>query len=396
MKTNNYNVIARAVMVLALGASMAGCAPIVARMGPTAGAVLNSRGSELLSGIVVVDLDRSVTEKVLAAEVRGDFARDLGSALPVGSVVQPGDVLEVSIWEAPPAALFGGSGSSSLSGRDGQLSTTSAFPELLVGLSGSVFVPFAGNVPVAGRTPLQIEADITRRLSRKAHLPQVIVRVVRNATANATVVGDVANSTRMPLTPKGETLLDALAQAGGTRQPTAVTTIQVTRGSRVVSMPMDTVIREPSQNIVLAPGDVVTAVFQPYTFSALGASVRNQEVPFEGGGISLSQALSRVGGLQDQRADAKGVFLFRWEKADKLGLTPTGPVDPLGRIPVVYRADMRDPATLFLAQKFPVRDKDILYISTASISELQQFVNIIVSTILPITVLSNSLGTTQR
>lgn len=391
MKRTIYSVIAKVGVVLALGTGMAGCAPIVARMGPSTGAVINSANSELLSGIVVVDLNRAVTEKVLAAEVRGDFARDLGGALPVGSVVQPGDVLEVSIWEAPPAALFGGSGTSSLSGRDGQLSTTSTLPELLVGLSGSVFVPFAGNVRVAGCTPAQIEADITRRLAGKAHLPQVIVRVVRNATANATVVGDVANSTRMPLTPKGETLLDALAQAGGTRQPSAVTTVQVTRGNRVVSMPLDSVIRNPSQNIVLVPGDVVTAVFQPYTFSALGASSRNQEVPFEGTGISLSQALGRVGGLQDQRADAKGVFIFRWEDPDKIGVAPKGPVDALGRVPVVYRVDMRDPATLFLAQRFPVRDKDVLYISTAPISEFQQFVNIIVSTVLPLTVLGNSL-----
>jgi polysaccharide export outer membrane protein len=299
-------------------------------------------------------------------------------------------VLEVSIWEAPPAALFGSGGSGAVRSEGLQLSTTASLPELLVGRNGTIFVPFAGTLQVSGRTPQQIEADITQRLSRKAHLPQVIVRITRNATANVTVVGDVASSTRMPLTPRGERLLDALAQAGGTRQPSVKTTVQVTRGDKVVSMALDAVIRDPSQNIVLSTGDVVTAVFQPYSFTVLGASGKNEEVPFEGVGVSLAQALGRMGGLQDQRANAQGVFIFRWEEPFD-GMASNGMTDPKGRVPVIYRVNMRDPATFFLAQNFAMQNRDVVYVATAPIAEFQQFVNVVASTLLPLVAAKNAV-----
>jgi polysaccharide export outer membrane protein len=58
---------------------------------------------------------------------------------------------------------------------------------------------------------------------------------------------------------------------------------------------------------------VVTALFQPYSFTALGATGANAEIAFEATGITLAQALGRAGGLQDQRADVRGAFLFRLE-----------------------------------------------------------------------------------
>ena len=62
----------------------------------------------------------------------------------------------------------------------------------------------------SGLSLQQIESDIVRRLKGKANQPQVLVRLIRNTSANVTVVGEVANSLRMPLTPRGERLLDTL------------------------------------------------------------------------------------------------------------------------------------------------------------------------------------------
>ena len=154
-----------------------------------------------------------------------------------------------------------------------------------------------------------IEADIVKRLTGKAHQPQVLVRVIKNNTSNVTVVGEVNNSTLLPLTPKGERLLDALAAGGGVKQPINRVAVQISRDNVTATMPLDLVIRDPRQNILLKPGDVVTALFQPQSFSVLGATGKNEEIPFEAQGISLAQALARSGGLNDSRADARGVFL---------------------------------------------------------------------------------------
>jgi len=212
------------------------------------------------------------------------------------------------------------------------------------------------------------------------------VRLVRNSAATVTVVGDVASSARIPLTARGERVLDVLAAAGGVKQPVGKTTIQISRGSQMASLPLDTLIRDPRQNVRLQPDDVMTVLFQPYSFTVLGATGRNDELPFEATGVTLAQALGRVSGLQDLRADLKGVFIFRLENPEALdpNLVADAHFTPDGKIPVIYRINMKDPSAFFIAQGFPIRNKDVLYVSNAPLADIQKFVNVIYSTLLPV------------
>ncbi len=231
----------------------------------------------------------------------------------------------------------------------------------------------------------QIEQEIVRRLQGRAHLPQAMVRIANNATANVTVVGDVKNPQRVPLTPRGERVLDAIAMAGGTGQPLDRMTIEITRGATVQRMAARDIVRDPRQNIVLRSDDVISVLYQPYSFTVMGATGKNDEVRFEGVGLTLAQALGRIGGLQDMRADPRGVFLFRWERPQLLGRAST-PQQPNaeGLVPVIYQADMKRPETYFAVQHFRMRDGDVLYVSNSRVAELQRFVNIVSSSILPV------------
>jgi polysaccharide biosynthesis/export protein len=149
-------------------------------------------------------------------------------------------------------------------------------------------------------------------------------------------------------------------------------------------MPLEAVIRDPLQNVQLQPGDVVTVLFQPLSFTALGATGRNEEIPFEATGLTLAQALGRTGGLNDNRADAQGIFIFRLEAQDALAW-PRQPVatTPEGKVPVVYRLDLKNPGSFFVAQGFAIKDKDVLYVSNAPAAELQKFLNLITSVVYP-------------
>lgn len=366
--------------------SLSACS-ITPGAGPSSRAVDRGQGQVVANAdIKIVDVTDAVARQIIASSSGTLFSQSLGDGYPVGSIVGRGDVLDIAIWEAPPAALFGSVGGDSRVTSSSSTARGTTLPEQMVNSDGRITIPFVGSIPAAGRTPQQIERDITARLAGKAHQPQVIIRLVRNATSNVTVVGDVANSTRVPLTAKGERLLDILASAGGVRQAVGKMTIQITRGDKVASLPLETVIKDPHQNIRLQPDDVVTALFQPYSFTALGAIGRNEELPFEGTGITLAQALGRVAGLQDQRADVKGVFIFRLE--DPSALDPVtreaAKTTPDGKVPVIYRVNMKDPATFFIAQSFPMRNKDVLYVSNAPLADIQKFVNVISSTILPV------------
>jgi polysaccharide export outer membrane protein len=319
-----------------------------------------------------------------------DFAQALGGAQPVGTKVGVGDTLEVTIWEAAPPALFGTANLSSDIGSPVATSSANTLPGFLVGPSGSISVPFAGDIPVVGRTSRQIEKEIVRRLQGRAHLPQAEVRIARNVASTVSVLGEVRNPGVIPLTPHGERILDAISEAGGTTDPLDRMTIQVTRGPIVRRIAARELISNPQDNVVLTTGDVVTALYQPYSFTVLGAAGKNDEVRFEGAGLTLSQALGRVGGLAAARADPKGVFIFRWERPLELGTqSETANVDSPGAIPVIYQADLKDPRVYFAAQRFQMHDGDVLYVSDSSTADLQRFINLIASSILPFSAAKN-------
>jgi polysaccharide export outer membrane protein len=207
------------------------------------------------------------------------------------------------------------------------------------------------------------------------------VGIVQNASSTVAVLGNIKTNGRVPITPRGERLLDIIAAAGGVSNPVTKTAIEVQRDAKVGYVPLSTLLRDPSQNVRVGPHDVVTVLYQDFSFTALGATSTSGEIPFESTGISLAQALARVGGLKDTRANARGAFVFRFEKPSALdpAVAAVSPRTPDGRIPVIYRVNLRDPASLFAAQDFPMRDKDVIYVSTAPLSDLQNFVSILSS-----------------
>jgi len=352
------------------------------RFGTEGGAVENAP-------VQMLEVTGAVTRRLHEVMEPQSFAALLGETAPYGSVVGRGDVLDIGVWEAPPAVLFGSYGAVAPGPAGVSADSSGAntgLPQQFVNQDGTVRVPFAGTVPAAGRTPEAIAQDIQQRLAGKAHDPQVVVRIVRNAASDVTVVGDVATSTRMPLTTKGERVLDALASAGGVRQPVGKMTVQITRGDMVAAMPLSAVISDPQENVRLKASDVVTALFQPYSFTVLGAAGRNEEIPFESTGLTLSQALGRIGGINDQRANVRGVFIFRFE--DPAVFTANGKAPPQtsdnGKVPVIYRVDMRNPGTLFAAQSFPIRDRDLIYVSNSPLADFQKFLQVVSQVVYPI------------
>jgi polysaccharide export outer membrane protein len=331
-----------------------------------------------------VDVNDALAKKLGDAKKLGQFSDTFPSNVPNSYLIGPGDVIEVTIWEAPPAILFGTvtpAASVSAAAPSGNVSVS--LPTQMVGADGTISVPFAGRISVKGLTTEQIESSIVRQLKGKANQPQVLVSVTKNNASNVTIVGEVNSSTLMPLTPRGERLLDALAFAGGGKQTISHMAIRLSRGNATATMPLDSVIRDPRQNVMLRPGDVVTALYQPETFSVLGATGKNDEIPLEAQGISLAQALARSGGLSDARADARGVFVFRFEDA-RLVDRKDASIQPVnGTVPVVYEVDLRDPASFFITQNFPIQNHDLIYVSNAPGAEFRKFLSYITMVVNP-------------
>lgn len=375
---------------LSIALSTSGCATYPAWMaasGPSREQVIALPSSEQLEGIKIVEVDNSVVRD-LAAKKKPKVLTDVFSSSGFHSYrLGLGDVIEISLWEAPPAVLFGGVRLDIKTGMSS--SQVVILPEQMVMDDGCVKVPFAGYIPVAGLSIAEVENEIAKRLSSKANQPQIMVRILKNNSSNVAVVGEVNSSRMMPLTPKGERLLDALASAGGVKQSVKGVSVQLSRGEQTAAVPLEIIIRDPKQNIKLLPGDVVTALFLPQSFTVLGATTKNDEIQFEAQGITLSQALARAGGLMDNRSDARGVFIFRFEESkhvpDRIANKTVGndiAVQP-ELVPVIYVVDLRDATSLFVTQNFQIQNRDLVYVANAPSAEFEKFLRLVVTAALP-------------
>jgi polysaccharide export outer membrane protein len=377
-----------------LAAMLTGCTTLGAA-GPSSGQVRKIEGQAYAGeSIALIELNAQTGARVAALEQARSLARQLGDAGAGTAAIGPGDVLDIALWEAPPAVLFGGGGV--MPGIDaGAQGRTVVQQE--VDATGIISVPFAGPIMVTGRSLAEVERMIVTRLAGRAHDPQASVRLTQNVSRSVTVLGEVAASRQVPLGPRGERLLDVIAAAGGTRQPVHQTTVQVSRAGSSTAMPLDAIIADPAQNIRMAPSDVVTLLYQPYSFTALGAVARSAEIPFEGRGISLAQALARIGGLRDNQANIRGVFIFRLENPAALSPGGRGNVALTGdgRVPVVYRLDLADARGFFVAQDFMIRDGDVVYVSTAPGAELREFLSTITSLAFSAIAIGNTIAPDQ-
>lgn len=353
--------------------ALAGCSTVPSP-GPSRNAVID-QGSQANAPYLLVPISDFAIQRLSrfpGPSLYGKFG-DYRPALE--QTVGVGDTLTVTIFEAAGGGLF----SQPVSSDQQTGSHTAELPQQVVQQDGSITVPYAGRVNVDGKTTPQIEKEIVAKLTGKAIEPQVVVSLSKNVATSATVTGEVNSAARVPLSARGDRLLDVIADAGGIRAPAYESFIDLMRGGKTVRVPYQTLINTPKENIYARPGDTITVVRYPLTFTAVGATLYNAVVQFDAVGISLEEAIGKAQGLVDERADPEGVFVLRYEPVAIArgypGITPAQAA--LNLVPVVYLINMREPQSLFRARRFAVHDKDIIYVSNSPFSDLQKLFNLV-------------------
>jgi polysaccharide export outer membrane protein len=251
---------------------------------------------------------------------------------------------------------------------------SATIPDQQVAPDGAIVVPFAGQVPAAGRTPVEVQQTIETLLASKALQPQALV-IVKKSTANTvTVAGEVVPGARLPLSPGGDRLLQVIAAAGGAQAPVHEIFVRLSRDGVTATIPFERLVADPAEDIYARPGDVLTLVRIPQTFSVFGATARNDLITFDAEKLTLSEALAKSQGLRDELANPKGVFLFRYEPAAIVRALdqPIATRAADGTSPVAYRFDFSDANSYLIADQFPVRDKDIIFVADAGAVQAQK------------------------
>ena len=360
-----------------LAVLLSGCASLPSS-GPTARQVIRAaENPEAALKFDVVDLDGAAFQKLLATPVSGRGVGQIASLAREGRVdrIAPGDALQVNIYEVG-MTLFGSSTASTSMGIGG----SSAVPDTIdtnvrtqpvnivtVAADGTIRLPYVGRLMVAGSTPYDVQRMIEQALQGKSQSPQALVTVVNSPGNSVYLLGDVTRTGRMPLTAARERLLDAVATAGGSKATSADTVVRLTRGGESAEMRLADIRPGGGDDLTLLPGDRVELVVEPRSFSAFGATPKVSQVAFEAPKLSLAEALARVGGPNDAQADPKAVFLFRYDAA----------AIAAGEAPVIYRLNLMTPESYLIAQNFPMRDKDLIYIANAASNPVTKFVGIL-------------------
>lgn len=357
---------------LAPAALLAGCASLPSS-GPTARQITrNLAAADAAGPIRIVDLDAAAVA-VATAQMAPAADRQSLASLATESrngTVGVGDVLEIRVYEVG-VTLFGGTRTA---GENFDPSARAEiFPAVVVAGDGTIKLPFTGRLDVAGRTPREIQALVEGAYRGKSQLPQVLVAVRDNLSETVFVSGDVRRPGRIALTLQRERLLDAIATAGGASTRTQDMVVRFTRAGQTVEQRLDRIVSGAPDDVVLTAGDRIQLIQQPQTYVVLGASNRVSQVPFDQTDVTLAEAIARAGGPNDNTADPRSVFVFRYVPADGASEGNVAAAE----VPVVYRVDLMQPASYFLAQRFAMRNRDVVYMSNAPINRTAKAVGIL-------------------
>jgi polysaccharide export outer membrane protein len=387
-----------AALVLLTSTALSGCAGLPSN-GPTGAQIVHSvRTDDGKIGMALVDVDATNIGTLSDAQDIGDqgMARLAREALV--DRIGPGDTLSIQIFEVG-AGLFSG-GRTTLGESVGAAEAPTATGEtlgggMMVAEDGTISVPYVGRIHVSGLTAAQVQDLIVSGLRGKSQSPQVLVTIAHSVTNTIYVLGAVSHPGRQTLTLAHVHLLDAIGDAGGTASvvasgsSTATGTgpqdyvVRLTRDGHTVQQPLDEIQPGTPDDLLLVPGDRLDLVRQPRTFIVLGASDRVSQIPFESGALSLAEALARISGPADARADPRSVYVFRdvptlrpkLNRVQAEGLAAPATAD--APKPVIYRINMLHAQNYFLAQRFAMHDKDVLYISNAPTNQLSKLAQIV-------------------
>jgi polysaccharide export outer membrane protein len=330
---------------------LAGCTA-VPRSGP-AEMMITEHAADLAGFTMITVSADNVTQYRL--QPKADTAGTGG--IPDAPRVQlsAGDVLSVKISESKVGGLFAPLAAGG-----------TPFEGVRVNYDGTISLPYAGKLKVAGLDTQRVEQLIKTKLAGITFEPQVFVTLVSDRGSSVLVGGDVKNPGRFSMMEGPLTLIDAINRAGGPAKPAYQEDVVVRRGSKVARVALADVM--DGRNSQLNPGDEVILEPNVKVFNALGAVSRRGQVDFSKRDPSLLDCLSMVGGLDNQVSSTTGVFVFRlhephaWLDAD----------NHWREGPVIFRFNMAKPETMFLAQAFAMQPDDTIYVTNATSIELMR------------------------
>ena len=351
---------ARPIAAVAVLAVISSCG--LPKVGPNKRQIFSGSVQEEGDAFVVSVNDR-VTRATAVSPALG-FSSAFKNAGRLGSdTINPGDVLGITVYENVDDPLLGVEGA-----------PATVLEEVQVDGKGFIFIPYAGRIKAAGNSPDAIRRIITNKLGEQTPDPQVEVRRAAGDGATVSLIGSVGAAGVYPIERPTRTLGTMLARAGGVSIVPEIAQVTVVRGNMRDKIWFQDLYRNPKLDIALRGGDQILVEEDTRSFTALGATGGQAQVPFESQNLSALEGLAQVGGLDAGSADPTGVFVFRNE-SEEIANQVLGRSDLEGAQRMVYVLDLTQPNGMFMARDFVIRDRDTLYVTEAPFTQWSRVIS---------------------
>lgn len=262
-----------------------------------------------------------------------------------------GDVLNIIVYDHPELTTPAGSyRSASESGN-------------VVHADGHIFYPYIGKVFVHDKSVSQIREVLSRKLAKYIEKPQVDVSVAAYRSQKVYVSGEVNTPKQLPITNVPMTLLDAIDSVGGVKDSADWDSVTITRESETVTVSVGDLVKNGNtiNNVILKSGDIVHVPMNDnQKVFVLGEVNKPSVIKIDRSGISITEAIAQVGGINELSSDATGVFVIR-KNAE------------------VFQLDISNASNLLIGSQFNLEPQDIIYVTAAPITRW----NRVIKNILP-------------
>ncbi len=285
-----------------------------------------------------------------------------GTRGPQSNLIRIGDMLDIVIWDSNENSLLTDEGSKTVSLQDVEVSSR-----------GTVFVPYIGDVSVNNTSVDSARRMIQEKLEPSVPSVQVQVSLKAGKANSVDLVSGVANPGTYPLPDRNSTILTLLAKGGGVSDNLENPLVQLMRDGRNYQIRADLLFSDASANVVLRGGDQIVVKEDDRYFTALGATGSERLVQFEQETITVIEALSIIGGINDVRANPKGVLILREYPAKTLRNDGAGP----SMSQTVFTFDLTSADGLFAARNFQVNPKDTLLATESPVTAARTVMGLI-------------------
>lgn len=266
--------------------------------------------------------------------------------------ITTGDILNIVIWDSEETSLLSNG-----------VNNSTTMKGLKVSPSGTIFLPFAGTVHVAGLSEHGARTLVQRKMTEVVPSAQVQLSVTKGTKASVSLVSGVVKPGTYPINDGHFTVLNAVAGAGGPDGRIANPQLRLVRAGKIYTESLATLLEDAGKDTILRGGDKLSIEPDKRYFRSLGAASKEAIVPFDRPKITALDAVSMIGGLDERTADPKGIMVLRQYKLSQVRDDGTGPANDR----TVFAFDLTSADGLFSAGEFNIHSKDTVLVTESSL-----------------------------